>query len=490
MDFFDDPNLFVGGLEGLDDDGFPPGPSIVDELNLTADFEPIHLDPMGREKSHEQVPPLTSASSHQVMLAYTQQMGHYMGIKTQNAAGYTFPAPVDSGGGAGGMMSEQHSQQYHNATMSQMPQTNGLFCNGSSPMWGNQDQNTNMYHPLTQQQQPICHQQLHNQQLHVRHQTQPHLHQPCHNPPQQHPMRQQLQHQQLLNHGHHQHQSMSTSNTQHQNFTFHQECPPQNQQQIHHSQRQHNIAVGGPRLLTKAMPHKAFLENKNAPLNVTCLQQQNNYQLMTPQSGDSNMPFSVHSSSMVHSMPTCSVSSATAYPSAQYPAYPGQPEMPSLTASHSSTMPDSSGPVCRFSSTTTMNQHNIRIPVSQAEECHFKAGCGSGNLQGSCKTEMFGESTRCYPNMVNHSSFGQQQSCQAIATNGYQALRGNLQQTEAQDGVLESLDPPDLLPDILPQLEAALSQQEESNCSWTDSIQERGHETKAPPVECNEEKVK
>ncbi|KAL8194965.1 UNVERIFIED_CONTAM: Chromodomain-helicase-DNA-binding protein 9 [Gekko kuhli] len=46
MDFFDDANLFSDTLEGLSDDAFvQTGPvSLVDELNLGAEFEPLHID--------------------------------------------------------------------------------------------------------------------------------------------------------------------------------------------------------------------------------------------------------------------------------------------------------------------------------------------------------------------------------------------------------------------------------------------------------------
>lgn len=84
----------------------------------------------------------------------------------------------------------------------------------------------------------------------------------------------------------------------------------------------------------------------------------------------------------------------------------------------------------------------------------------------------------------------QPQSCGAINTNGFEALGDDLLPSDAQDGDLEGLEPPDLLPDLLPQLEAALSQGDDSNCSWVESSQERGHEPrKSPPVEFKEEKV-
>ncbi|GLD74160.1 chromodomain-helicase-DNA-binding protein 9 isoform X1, partial [Lates japonicus] len=146
---------------------------------------------------------------------------------------------------------------------------------------------------------------------------------------------------------------------------------PQSQQQVHHSQQrvQHQLTVGGPRFQTRALPSKSYMDSQNASLSGTCLQQHQqhgSYQLTRggqafPGSGpeDPNLPFPMHSSSMVHSLPACSVSSASAYQPAQYPAYPGEPEIPSLdqqslssasvsgptttTAPLSSTVPELSG---------------------------------------------------------------------------------------------------------------------------------------------------
>lgn len=528
MDFFNDPNLFVGGLEGLDDDGFPPAPSLVDELNLSADFEPLQVEPIGPGKHQDMI---LSVSTQQTMPTYSEQMGHYIGIKAQNPVGQAFSGPGGTGSGGGGMIAEQHGQ-YHNAALSQVPQSNGLFCNSSSPMWGNQDQNGSMYHPLTQQQQQLCHQQpqLHNQQLHVRQQqTQQQQHHPCHQQQQeqqQHRMRQQLQQQQshqqqLLNQCQHQQintQTMSLQQQQHHNFSFHQGGQSQSQQQVHHTQQQvqHQLTVGGPRFLSRALPSKSYLD-QNASLSGTCLQpqqQQGSYQLTRggqafSGSGpeDPNLSFSIHSSSMVHSLPTCSVNSGTTYQPAQYPAYPGEPEIPSLSqqslstvsvsrpnttpAPLSSTVPELSGTVCQFPSTAVMNQQHSRAPVSQAEQCAFRTLRCSGETQGNCKSsEMFGDSMSCYTSMASQLPSEQPQSCGAINTNGYQALGDNLLASEVQDGDLDGLGPPDLLPDLLPQLEAALSQQDESNRSWTDSNPERGHEQrKQPPVVYKEEKV-
>lgn len=526
MDFFNDPNLFVGTLEGLDEDVFPSAPSLVDELNLSADFEPLQVEPLGTGKHQDMMPPV---STQQAMPTYSEPIGHYIGIKAQNAMGQAFSGPGGAGGGGVGMIADQHGQ-YHNAAMSQVPQSNGLFCNSSSPMWGNQDQNGNMYHPLSQQQQQqLCHQQqqqqqLHNQQLHVRQQ-----HHPCHQQQQeqQHRMRQlqqqqSHQQQQLLNQHQHQQintQTMSLQQQQHHNFSFHQGGQSQSQQQVHHTQQQvqHQLTVG-PRLHSRGLPSKSYLDSQNISLSETCLQpqqQQGSYQLTRggqafSGSGpeDPHLPFPMHSSSMVHAMPTCSVTSATAYQPAQYPAYPGEPEIPSLSQQSSlssasvcrpattaapltSTVPELSGTVCQFPSTAVMSQQHTRAPLSQAEECPFRALRCSGQTQGSRKSsEMFGESMSCYSSMASQLPSEQPQSCGAINTNGYQALGDNLLPSEAQDGDLEGLEPPDLLPDLLPQLEAALSQHDESNCSWADSSHERGHEhRKPPPVAYEEEKV-
>lgn len=314
---------------------------------------------------------------------------------------------------------------------------------------------------------------------------------------------------------------MPLQQQQHHTFPFHQ--GGQSQQQVQHSQQrvQHQLNVGGPRFQSRALPSKSYLD-QNASLSGTCLQQQHQqqqhgrYQLTRggqafSGSGpeDPNLPFAMHSSSMVHSLPTCSVSSATAYQPAQYPAYPGEPEIPSLnqqsmsaasvsgpttaTAPLTSTVPELSGTVCQFPSTGVMNQQHTRVPVSQAaaEECPFRALRCSRETQGNCRSsEMFGESMSCYPSMSSQLPSEQPQSCGAINTNGYQALGDSLLTSDAQDEDLEGLEPPDLLPDLLPQLEAALSQQDDSNCSWANSSVERGHEDrKPPPVDYKEEKV-
>lgn len=521
MDFFDDPSLFEGGLGGLDEDDFHSAPSLVDELNLSADFEPIHVEPLGPGKHQDMMPPV---STQQTIHSFSQPMGHYVDMKAQNPMGQAFSGSRST---CSGMIMEQRGQ-FHNTSMTQVPQSNGLFCNSSSPMWGNQEQNGNMYQPLSQPPQ-LCHQQqqLHNQQLHARQQTQQQQHHhPCHQQEEQHrrmqqqQLQQQQSHQQQLLNQHQQinTQTMSLQQQQHHNFSFPQRSQSNAQQQMHCTQQQvqHQLTVREQQFHPRTLSRKSYLESQNASLSGTCLQTQQqpgSYQLIRggqafSGSGpkDPNLPFPMHSSSMVHSLPTCSVSSASAYQTAQYPAYPGEPEIPSLSqqslssgsvcrpatsAPLTSAVPEISGTACQFPSTAHMSQQLTRTPVSQAEECPFRALRCSEETQGNCKSsEMFGESMSCYPSIVSHLPSEQTQSCGVINTNGFQALGDSLLPSDAQDEDLDGLEPPDLLPDLLPQLEDAFRQQDESNCSWADSIQEKGHEyRKPPPIEYKEEKV-
>lgn len=520
MDFFNDPNLFVGVLDGLEDEGFPSAPSLVDELNLSADFEPLQMDPLGPGKPQEAMP---SVSTQQAVPAYSEQMSHYIGVKAQTPIGQTFSGNGSTGNGGAGMIGNQHGQ-YHNAAMSQVPQSNGLYCNSSSPMWGNQDQNGSVYHHLPQHPQHQQ-QQLHSHQLHGRQQTQQQQHHPCHQQQEQHHrMRQQLQqqhshHQQLLNQHQHQHQQINTQSIpmqqqqQHHSYPFHQGGQTQSQQQVYRSlpRVQPQPAVTGPGFHVRAVPNKSYLDIQNASLSRTCLQtqqQQGSYQMTGggqafAGSGpeQSNLLYPMHSSSMVHSMPSCSASSVAARQPGQYPAYPGEPETPSLgkqslsstnIAPPSSTLPELPGGLCQFQSTQVMNQRQAGPPISQASEYAFQALPCSEETQENCKSsEMFGKSMSCYPIMASQLPSEQPQSCGAINTNGYPALGDSLLPSETQDGDLEDLEPSDLLPDLLPQLEATLSQQVELNSSsWANSSQGRGHEHRKPShVEYKEEKV-
>lgn len=509
MDFFSDPNLFVGGLEGLDDDGFPAAPSLVDELNLSADFEPLQMEPPGQEKNQDMMP---HVSTQQSLPTYNDQIGHYIGIKAQNPVGQSFSGPGATDGGDGRMIGNQHVQ-YHSG-MHQVPESNGMFCNRGSPMWGNQNQNGNMYHNLSQP--PQHQQQLHNHQIHVRQQAQQQHHHPCYQQSeQQHRMRQQQSHhQQLLA----QHQQLNTHTIplqQHHNFSFHQGSHSQSHQQLYHTQPQVQQQLNRPRFQSRTLPSKSYVNSQSASLGSTCLQapqqQQCSYQMTGsgqtysgPGPEDHNVLFPMQSSSMVHSLPTRSGGSVTAYQPAQFSSFSAEPDLTGLSqqvlpsvsrpttnsAPLTCTMPEFSGPGSQFPSTDIMSQQHIRAPARQPEECPFQGLRCSGETQRNLKSsDMFGKSMSCYSGMASPLPSEQPQSCVAISVNGYQALGDSLLSTGAHDGDLDDLEPPDLLPDLLPQLEAALTQQNETKCSWTTSSQERGREHRKPPPEKRNEEV-
>lgn len=148
MDFLDDANLFGGGLEGLADDGFAQqGPvSLVDELNLSADFEPLQVEPLHHvpetqtpeKPNFEQLQTFDSIKLHQLNQPFNL-------VGTSNESSVLSP----------------HSQ-FH-CSPDHQNQTNGLFPSAhnensaqsfvdGSPMWGHQspisNQNGSPFHSL------------------------------------------------------------------------------------------------------------------------------------------------------------------------------------------------------------------------------------------------------------------------------------------------------------------------------------------------------
>lgn len=195
--------------------------------------------------------------------------------------------------------------------------------------------------------------------------------------------------------------------------------------------------------------------------------------------------FPMHSSPMVHPMASCSVS--------QYPAYPGEPETPSL-AEQPLAPPASSSleGLCPFRSTEAMSQQHARTPIGQASEYALPGLRCPDEAQGDCKSsDMFGKSMNFYPAVSGQLPSEQPRRSCGANTNGYPALGDHLLPSGAQHGDLEELEPSDLLPDLLPQLEATLSQQHQSNSgSWADSSHGRGNEPrKASLVDYKDAKV-
>uniref|UniRef100_A0A8B9QGY9 Chromodomain helicase DNA binding protein 9 n=1 Tax=Apteryx owenii TaxID=8824 RepID=A0A8B9QGY9_APTOW len=127
MDFFDDANLFSETLEGLSDDAFvQPGPvSLVDELNLGAEFEPLHIDSL----NHVQ-----DAQNQQKMSEF-EQLSQYDSLKLHQV-NQSFNSSADN-------VLSPHSQ-FNCSPIHPQNQSNGMFPDvaDGSPMWGHQTATT------------------------------------------------------------------------------------------------------------------------------------------------------------------------------------------------------------------------------------------------------------------------------------------------------------------------------------------------------------
>ncbi|NWX73024.1 CHD9 protein, partial [Alca torda] len=127
MDFFDDANLFSETLEGLSDDAFvQPGPvSLVDELNLGAEFEPLHIDSL----NHVQ-----DAQNPQKMSEF-DQLNQYDSLKL-HSVNQSFNSSADN-------VLSPHSQ-FNCSPIHPQNQSNGMFPDvaDGSPMWGHQTATT------------------------------------------------------------------------------------------------------------------------------------------------------------------------------------------------------------------------------------------------------------------------------------------------------------------------------------------------------------
>lgn len=146
MDFFDDTNLFGETLEGLSDDAFvQPGPvSLVDELNLGAEFEPLHIDSL----NHVQGTP-----THQKMTDF-EQLNQFDSMKFHQV-NQSFGSPAEH-------VLSPHSQ-FNCSPIHPQNQANGLFQDvaDGSPMWGHQTATG-----LSNQNGSPFHQQGHSHSLH------------------------------------------------------------------------------------------------------------------------------------------------------------------------------------------------------------------------------------------------------------------------------------------------------------------------------------
>uniref|UniRef100_A0A8B9TKC1 Chromodomain helicase DNA binding protein 9 n=1 Tax=Anas platyrhynchos TaxID=8839 RepID=A0A8B9TKC1_ANAPL len=127
MDFFDDANLFSETLEGLSDDAFvQPGPvSLVDELNLGAEFEPLHIDSL----NHVQ-----DAQNQQKMSEF-EPLNQFDSLKLHQVS-TSFNSSADN-------VLSPHSQ-FNCSPIHPQTQSNGMFPDvaDGSPMWGHQTATT------------------------------------------------------------------------------------------------------------------------------------------------------------------------------------------------------------------------------------------------------------------------------------------------------------------------------------------------------------
>uniref|UniRef100_A0A663MDA5 Chromodomain helicase DNA binding protein 9 n=1 Tax=Athene cunicularia TaxID=194338 RepID=A0A663MDA5_ATHCN len=123
MDFFDDANLFSETLEGLSDDAFvQPGPvSLVDELNLGAEFEPLHIDSLNHVQD----------AQNQQKLSDFDQLNQYDSLKL-HSVNQSFNSSADN-------VLSPHSQ-FNCSPVHPQNQSNGMFPDvaDGSPMWGHQ----------------------------------------------------------------------------------------------------------------------------------------------------------------------------------------------------------------------------------------------------------------------------------------------------------------------------------------------------------------
>ncbi|KAG9352556.1 hypothetical protein JZ751_020970 [Albula glossodonta] len=467
MDFFDDSNLFIGGLEGLSDEGFAAGPmSLVDDLNLGAGYAPLQMEPLAAEKHPCLGPPSSSVPSHHDV-PFEQQAVYYNGAKAPQPMGQMFPG---SGNSCGSL--PQH--QYCSSSLQQAHQAHRLFPD-SSPMWGNQSQNGNPYHCLPQQ-----------------HQEQQHLN--------QYPHVQSSQHQTPAQALHHHGKVFVQHNQQHQQNqpAFFQGNPSQRQQQQQQTcpnlasrfNAEQNGSLFNHRGAANTFnQHKSYEDMHGALFSGGPEQQQNR---MLGFQGDfmypGPTPDVAQSFATLHSHPSCSVSSGAACSPSSFSPHVQPalkvggplPPTPATTAGQAtphSSMPESSGAGDAFSMLSGTDQHQQQqFSISLGGECPFQAMQAQGNYPES---EMFTEGTGCLPGSANELHSNRQEHCEsnllpAACRNGFQALGQTLlPQAGAHTSVFEGLEAPDLLgDDLLPPLEptldqdTAFEQQHKSNCPW------------------------
>ncbi len=483
MDFFDDSSIFGGGLDSLvqDDPGFTPGSvSLDDELHLGPNLETFQVDAGSRSSTlHHGIP-------------FNQSAGHFETMKAQTSMEQSFPGPEGGGNNGRAFLPQQHSFQGH--TMSQVPQTNGLFLH-NSPMWGNHDQKGNNYHQHNQHHQLIHHQQLQQKQFHQQHQAQHQQYSQQHQHLQhrqhslsQHPISNQLQlpQQQIAHQGLH---HIGKTYQEHTGFYYESNIPQNHSQHGHHN----SLSVEG----------SSFHSTNEASMMPLSSQQHRGFQISQgvqgfttgPRLEDNDLAFPVQSSPVTHSFPTNSVSHTSSYPTAQYNRTGQPPHIVNVAQSYSSapvSMATSSTAIpssvsnlldtgCPFLSNSGREhqQQRVQIPGSPAQRCPLNSSKSNKDPFSSSKTFPGGLnsfSADCPFSMAEQRNLAVAGSLvtNQSSSNGFQALEEVLL-GEQHGHRLDLGDAPDLLGDeLLPQLEA-LDQQEKC-ISWINAGLENDQE--------------
>ncbi|XP_076856036.1 chromodomain-helicase-DNA-binding protein 9 isoform X2 [Brachyhypopomus gauderio] len=490
MDFFGDSNLFEGLAEDLTQDCFSSEPvSLADELDLGSGFDPLQINPVAPEKHPGMVASsVPSASQHGVH--YSQQIGQFEGMKAQTSMAQSFSSPVGSNNVGGPFLNQP--PHFQEPSLNQTSQTNGLYSSNSpSPIWG--EQRANAYH----------HQQLHHQHQPL----QQHLKQQMHPPQfqQQLPHCQAQQHQYSQQHSHLQQRQPILTRHQlpvrqqmplqqlHQHNKAYQEHPSFYYQGSVESHQGHHGSMnsGGSPLYSGGDQgsHPQSAQYMDVPMIPAASQQQSRYRLTqgvqgfpgVPEAEDSNLGFHVQSSPGAYTLPSCSASLASSYPSSQY-SFPGQP--PAVV---NASQPIAAQRVTHVTlTTTTATMPSASNLIGRESGCPFLADPVLEQQQRTRNQEsspwkpaqdaygtsdMFSEGLDSFATANGHFS-QTDESCanQSVNSSGFQGLAEAL--LDHQHGGIEGIGDGSVLlgDELLPQLEAFV-QEETSRRSWTNTRQ-------------------
>uniref|UniRef100_A0A8C0JDC0 Chromodomain helicase DNA binding protein 9 n=1 Tax=Chelonoidis abingdonii TaxID=106734 RepID=A0A8C0JDC0_CHEAB len=421
MDFFDDANLFSETLEGLSDDAFvQPGPvSLVDELNLGAEFEPLHIDSLNHVQD----------TQTQQKMSEFEQLNQYDSLKLQ--VNQAFSSPADS------VLSPR--SQFNCSPIHPQNQSNGMFPDvaDGSPMWGHQtpttvpNQNGSPFH------------QGHSQSMQQTKSFVAH-----------HDFA-------LFQANEQQHQCASLQSQQSRNnINAGQDAlnPPKNFMEVNVSASRrvsvtHSPQIANPSTSQQPLSVQQFSQNASASIHF-CGNQEGNFDrqspTMTPCSVNNTQQFpSPYSYSNSHISPTSLLQSSTALSASQqtHPLsdYTGSDAFTSQTGTKQETTEHLLNP------NTPLNSNSFQV-------------LHSAHPQGSFSSSKLSPVNINFPASAGSASqishFGD-----PIESNGFSSLDENLlHQVESQAEPFTGLDPEDLLQeDLLPQFDESAFVQDTSS---------------------------